>query len=86
MLNRPDFLRTVLLLDAATCVATAALMTPGASLLSSMTLIPGTILWLTGLGVFPVTVFIAAVAPRRPTPAVGVWLVSSATPPGSSAA
>ena len=70
-----DFLRTVLVLDAATCLATGGLMTAGASLLSSLTRIPEGILWLAGLSLFPVAAFIAVVAFRRPPARPGVWLV-----------
>ena len=40
LLDRPEFLRTVLLVDAVTCVATGALMTVGAGFVSGLTQIP----------------------------------------------
>jgi hypothetical protein len=69
-----DFLRNVLLLDAATCVVTGALMSAGAEYLSSLTQIPHGILWAAGLILLPVAAFIAAVATLG-TPPAGVWLV-----------
>jgi hypothetical protein len=65
MRDRPDFLRTVPFLDATRRVATGAL-TAAAPQLSSMTLIPGGILFAT---------VITLVAMRRPPPLSGVWLL-----------
>jgi hypothetical protein len=74
MLDRSDFLRTVLFLDATRRVATCAL-TVAAPQLSSMTRIPGGTLWPTGLSLLPIAAVIALVALRRPPPLPGVWLV-----------
>jgi hypothetical protein len=75
MLDRPDFLRTVLFLDATRRVAAGALITLATPQLSSMTLISGGILWRTGLSLLPFAAVIARVALRRPPPLHGVWLV-----------
>ncbi|HJQ55521.1 MAG TPA: hypothetical protein VJ890_01355 [Vineibacter sp.] len=73
--DRPEFLRTVLLVDAVTCVATGALMTLGAGLVSGLTQIPTGLLTSAGLSLFPIAAFIAFVATRQPPPRLGVWLV-----------
>jgi hypothetical protein len=75
LLDRPEFLRTVLLVDAVTCVATGALMTVGAGFVSGLTQIPTGLLMSAGLTLFPIAAFIAFVATRRPLPRAGVWLV-----------
>ncbi|TWT15170.1 hypothetical protein [Reyranella sp. CPCC 100927] len=75
LVDRPEFLRTVLLVDAVTCVATGALMTIGAELVSRLTQIPQGLLMAAGLSLFPIAAFIAFVATRRPLLRTGVWLV-----------
>ena len=71
MLDRADFLRTLLLLDAASYLATGVVMTLATPALSSMTLIPGSTLRLAGLGLFWIAAVSALVAVRRPPPLVG---------------
>ena len=71
----PTFLRRVLWLDAATCVATGALMEMGASPLSSLLQLPANLLFYAGISLFPIAAFIAFVASRAVIPAAGVWLV-----------
>jgi len=73
--NHPNFLRTVLLADAATCVATGLLMTAGSSLLAGLTHIPAGLLTSAGLSLFPIAAVIAFVALRPGTWPLGVWLV-----------
>jgi hypothetical protein len=63
------FLHTVLLVDAATCVATGTLMALGADILAEFTAIPGLLLRYAGISLFPVAAFIALVATYRLTPA-----------------
>jgi len=75
LVDRPEFLRTVLLVDAVTCVATGALMTVGADFVSSLTQIPKGLLMAAGLSLFPIAAVIAFVATRRPLLRTGVWLV-----------
>ncbi len=75
MLNQPNFLRTILMVDAVTCVATGTLMAAAATWLSSLMRIPANVLWIAGLSLFPVAVFIAVVAARLPRSLTGVWLV-----------
>lgn len=74
-LRSPNFLRRVLWLDAATCVATGALMTIGATALASITIMPTALLYYAGFALFPVAAFIAFIATRAAIPAMGVWMV-----------
>lgn len=73
--NRPGFLRTVLLADAATCVATGLLMSAGAGIIAGLTQIPSGLLVSAGLSLFPIALFIAIVAMRPGTWPLGVWIV-----------
>lgn len=73
--KHPNFLRTVLLADAATCVATGLLMSAGSGLLAGLTHIPAALLMSAGLSLFPIAAFIAFVALRPGTWPLGVWLV-----------
>ena len=75
IINRPDFLRTVLLADAATCVASGLLMSVGSTFLAQMTRIPTELLFASGLSLFPITAFIAFLATRKDLWPAGVWLV-----------
>lgn len=73
--NHPGFLRTVLLADAATCLATGLLMTAGSSLLADLTHIPAGLLMAAGLSLFPIAALITFVSMRPGTWPFGVWLV-----------
>ena len=73
--DRPDFLRTVLLVDTATCIATGLLMTLGAKLVGELTHIPTGLLMSAGLSLFPTAALIAFVATRRTLWPAGIWLV-----------
>jgi hypothetical protein len=73
--ERLTFLRRVLFADAATCVATGALLSIDAGPLSALFGLPSTLLFYAGLSLFPVAAFIAWVASRTRTPAIGVWIV-----------
>jgi hypothetical protein len=68
------FLRTVLLVDAATCVATGLLMTFGAGLLAEFTAIPEPLLSYAGISLLPVAAFIALVATYALAPPA-IWVV-----------
>lgn len=74
-LHSPSFLRRVLWLDAATCVATGALMSFGSTPLAGLTNLPAGLLFYAGLSLFPVAAFIVFVASRAAIPAAGVWMV-----------
>jgi hypothetical protein len=75
MSTQPDFLRTVLVVDAATCLATGACLTLGAALVHALTGIPSTLLFYAGAVLFPVAVLMALTATRRVMPAAMVWLI-----------
>ena len=75
IVQQPHFLRTVLLVDAVTCLATGLLMTVGAGTLSPLTAIPTDLLVYAGVSLFPVAAFIIFVATRPEPPVLGVWLV-----------
>jgi hypothetical protein len=86
-IQHPNFLRTVLLVDAATCLATGLLMTAGADPLAGLMQIPADLLFYAGASLFPIAAFIALVGTRQAPPPVGVWLVivgiSHGWPPAS---
>lgn len=73
--DNPKFLRNVLMLDAATCVATGLLMALGADFLAGLTLLPPELLRPAGLSLLPIAAFIGFVATRARLPRAGVWLV-----------
>jgi hypothetical protein len=75
VVDRPDFLRIVLFVDAGTCFAMGVLMTTGSSLLAGITQIPAGLLMSAGMSLFPIGAFIAFVAARAATWPTGVWLV-----------
>ena len=75
MSSQPNFLRTVLLADAATCVLTGALLTLGATLVAQLTAIPAALLFWAGAILFPIAAFMALTATRSVVPAPFVWLI-----------
>jgi hypothetical protein len=66
-------LKKILLLDAATCVATGALLSAMAGKLSALLGLPEPLLFYAGLSLFPIAAFMAWTAQRPAEPAV--WLV-----------
>lgn len=74
-LDRSTFLRRVFCVDAATCVATGALMTLDAAPLAALLGLPAELLFGSGLSLFPVAAFMIWVATRRDIPRPGAWLV-----------
>ena len=74
-LDRASFLRRVLYVDTATCVATGALMTLDAAPLSTLLGLPAALLFWSGLSLFPIAAFMLWVATRRDIPRPGAWLV-----------
>jgi hypothetical protein len=73
--DRPNFLRNVLLVDAATCVVSGLLMTIAARPVADLTGLPAGLLGSAGLSLFPIAAFIAFVATRQPAWPIGVWRV-----------
>ena len=69
------FQRTVLKLDAASCLAMAAVLVPAAASLQAPLGIDANILRGAGLALFPLGLFILWLGTRRAAPAVFVWLV-----------
>lgn len=72
------FLRNTLLLDAATCVATGALLSLGAAPLSALLGLPAALLFYAGLSLFPIAAFMVWTALRRQAPAVCVVIAGNA--------
>lgn len=75
LFDHPNFLRTILFFDAATCIATGALMTFGSSFPAGLTQLPARLLFYAGLSLFPIAAFIVLVAAQARPMAVGVWVV-----------
>lgn len=75
LIDHPAFLRTILRIDAATCVATGLLMTAGADLVSGITQIPSALLMTAGASLLPIAAFMAITAGRVPGWRLGVWFV-----------
>ena len=73
--DRSTFLRRVLFVDAATCVATGGLMALDAVPLASLLGLPAALLFYAGLSLFPVAALMLWVATRRDIPRPGAWLV-----------
>jgi hypothetical protein len=59
-------IRTLLLVDAATCAAMGALLVPYADLLNRWTHRPEPLLFYAGLSLFPIALFMVVAALRRP--------------------
>ena len=66
-------LRTLLLVDAATCVVMGAVLISGSALIATLTAIPSALLLYAGFVLFPIAAFMAAVASQAWR--AGVWLV-----------
>jgi hypothetical protein len=75
MSNSDLFLRRILYIDAATCVATGLLLTIGAGLIGQLTAIPANVCLFAGLSLFPVALFIGFVSTRKMLVPALVWLV-----------
>lgn len=69
------FLRTVLKLDAASCLVMAAALVPGAELLEPDLGIPATLLASAGASLIPIGLFILWLGTREAAPPVLVYLV-----------
>jgi hypothetical protein len=69
------FLRLILRLDAATCLATGLLLTIGAGFIAELTQIPANLSFFAGLILFPIALFIGFTATRPVPPSSLVWLI-----------
>lgn len=74
-LDRTDFLRRVLYVDAASGLLTGAPMSMDAASLSALLGLPAALLFWSGLALFPVAAFMLWVATRRDLPRLGAWIV-----------
>jgi hypothetical protein len=74
-LDRTTFLRRVLLVDAATCIATGALLTIDAHTLSRLLGLPGTLLFYAGASLFPCAALMLLVALRASLWRAGAWVI-----------
>jgi len=72
------FLRNTLLLDAATCVATGALLSLGSGPLSTLLGLPAALLFYAGLSLFPIAAFMLWTSLARPAPAVWIVILGNA--------
>jgi hypothetical protein len=68
-------LQNVLLLDAATCVATGALMAFGSNFVAGLTAIPAPLLYWAGLLLFPCTALMIYAGLQAVPPRPIVWLI-----------
>lgn len=71
------FLRTVLKLDAASCLGMAAIVLPGANVLVAPLGIDANLLRAAALSLIPIGLFILWLGTRRQAPAAAVYLVIS---------
>lgn len=74
-IDRYGFLRRVLGVDAATCVAMGFLLSLGSDLLAGVLELPRLLLEFAGLSLFPIAAFIAWVATRSVLSRANVWIV-----------
>lgn len=70
-----SFLRRILFLDAATCIATGLLLTIAAGLLSGLLGLPEMLLRYAGISLLPFAAFLLYLAAKAEPPRGGVWLV-----------
>jgi uncharacterized membrane protein len=73
-LDRSTFLRRALWVDAATCLATGALLATAASPLAPFLGLPDELLRYAGVALFPVAAFMGWLSLRREVPRWGAWL------------
>ena len=73
--DRQTFLRRVMYVDAATCIAMGVLLTQDAAFLAGPLGLPAALLKGSGVSLFPIGAFMFLVATRRPIPALGAWAV-----------
>ena len=74
-IDRSSFLRRVVLVDAATCVAMGLLLSLAANMLAPLLELPIRLLEYAGLSLLPIAAFIAWVATRSHLSRLGVWVV-----------
>lgn len=70
-------LRSILVIDAATCAVMGVLLTAGSGVAGEIMQLPAALLFYAGLSLFPVAVFITVVALRDIVHPTAVWLIIS---------
>ena len=75
IVDHTAFLRRILAVDAATCVAMGVLLTLSATSLSTLLGLPTVLLFYAGASLFPIAGFMAWVASRRDVPSWATWMV-----------
>ena len=73
--DRANFLRWILLIDAATCVAMGLTLAVGAEFLSAPLGLPAPLLQYSGVALLPIAAYIGWVATRMDPPSVAVAIV-----------
>ncbi|MFC6759746.1 hypothetical protein ACFQFQ_09975 [Sulfitobacter porphyrae] len=68
-------LKTILLLDAATCLLMGLLLATASGFVCSITALPQTLLFCAGILLLPIGLFMAATAIWWPGSAAAVWLI-----------
>lgn len=70
-------LRSILLIDAATCAVMGVLLTAGSGVAGPVMQLPAALLFYAGLSLFPVAVFMTIAALRDPVHPTAAWLIIS---------
>ena len=70
-----NFLRSVLFADAATCAASALLLSLGGGFLQNMLGLPASLMFYAGLSLVPFTAFLVYAATRRSISKTFIWLI-----------
>ena len=73
--HNPVPLRTLLLVDAATCLAMGGCLVLGAGFIASLTQIPSDLLFYAGLALFRIAAFMAIAATRPAISTAAVWMI-----------
>ncbi|WP_421876238.1 hypothetical protein [Pacificispira sp.] len=73
--NHPEFLRRVLLTDAASCAVLGVVLAGASSLITTLTGLPSELLVWAGTALLPVAAYIALIALRSDIPTWGVWVL-----------
>ena len=73
--DRASFLRWILLIDAATCVAMGLALVVGGNLLSAPLGLPASLLQDSGIALLPIAAYIAWVATRKDPPSFAIAIV-----------
>lgn len=73
--NHPEFLRRVLLTDAASCAVLGVILAGASGLIAALTGLPSELLVWAGTALLPVAAYIALIALRPDIPTWGVWVL-----------